>query len=78
MNTLGNEDDDIFSIEGDTRVYYDNYDENDRARSLMANFPSPGVVKLCKGAKVLCTTKVSADIVPGTIGTVVTLVVMCC
>ena len=69
VNSLGNEDDDLHDTEEDQAKIY--YDEHERTRSLFSGMPSPPVLRLRVGAKVLCTHKIDQDVRVGCMGVVV-------
>ena len=60
VNTLQNEDDDLHDNEENEAKTYSN--ENDRSRSLFSGMPSPPILRLRVGAKVLCTQKLSKEV----------------
>ena len=68
VNGLQNENDDLHDDEEDKAKIY--YDENERTRSLFSGMPSPPVVRLRVGAKVLCTHKIDRDVRVGCMGVV--------
>ena len=67
VNSVANEDDDL-RAEGDLDKSY--YDDKDKTRSLLSGMPSPPVVRLKVGAKVLCTHRIDGDVRVGCMGVV--------
>ena len=74
VNTVENEDDESLDVVADSKRVY--YTGDDRQKSLFSSFPVPAVLRLRKGAKVLCKTNLGDGVVNDTIGKVVDLVCM--
>ena len=69
VNTRDNEDDDWEEAEDDKAAAY--YDEKGWRKNLFGSMPVPAVLRLRKGAKVLCKKNLQDGVVNGSVGEVI-------